>query len=167
MRLLSTLTILSIHCQMRLKQPRRRPPLPLCTLRCCDLCGLRIGRLERMNSYPYNIITNRLARSGGRGSADRVQKYIERMTLLAEETDTEDLLPDTLTYTSLLRALVNENTSNSFRKASLVLSHMEELSRLLQMLTCQKVRSRFCRLLFLRRRRRRREQRERETRSER
>lgn len=87
-----------------------------------------VDQSERMNSYPYNIITNRLARSGGRGSADRVQKYIERMTLLAEETDTEDLLPDTLTYTSLLRALVNENTSNSFRKASLVLSHMEELS---------------------------------------
>ena len=87
-----------------------------------------IDENDRMNNFAYNILTSLWAKTGERGSSERIRDIIHRLTEISEQTNNEGLAPDKFTYTSLMRALVNEKAPGNLEKCIAVLDRMEEFA---------------------------------------
>ena len=83
---------------------------------------------DRMNNFAYNILTSLWAKMGRQGSSDRIRDIIHRLTEMSDQTNNEGLAPDKFTYTSLMRALVNEKAPGNLEKCVAVLDRMEDFA---------------------------------------
>lgn len=83
---------------------------------------------DRMNNFAYNILTSLWAKTGRRGSSERIRDIIHRLTKMSDLTNNEGIAPDKFTYTSLMRALVNEKAPGNLEKCVAVLDQMEDLA---------------------------------------
>ena len=87
-----------------------------------------VGENDRMNNFAYNILASMWAKTGQRGSSELIRDIIRHLTDLSNQTNNEGLAPDKFTYTSLMRALVNEKSPGNLEKCIAVLDRMEEFA---------------------------------------
>lgn len=77
------------------------------------------------NNYGYNLVIDAWARSTKFGRAKRAEAIIQRMQDLSAETGNESLLPDKLTYTCLMTAILTDREAGFEERCAEILSMME------------------------------------------
>lgn len=78
-----------------------------------------------LNNYGYNLVIDAWARSSKSGRAKRAEAVIKRMNDISAETGNTSILPDKLTYTSLMNAIINDRGQGFEDKCAEILSMME------------------------------------------
>jgi pentatricopeptide repeat protein len=85
---------------------------------------------ETANNYAYNLLLDAYSRVLGlMYKSQRIQVVMKRMEQLANDCDNPLLLPDRISYSSLIRALVKESEPGYIQQVEDAVCMMEESSR--------------------------------------
>ncbi len=79
----------------------------------------------QMNNYGYNALMNCIARSSTKGRSDRVREVMNRMNELYAKTHNDSLLPDKVSYTSLLKAIMSDRIPGFATECKAILELMD------------------------------------------
>lgn len=77
-----------------------------------------------LNNYGYNLVVDAWARSRNPGREMKARAVIDRMVKLAAETGNKTLLPDKLTYTCLINAIIADRQKGFEDRCAEILSMM-------------------------------------------
>jgi hypothetical protein len=80
---------------------------------------------EPVGNHAYNMILDAYARTSGVDSKEKIQATMQRMQELSEIYGNSGLMPDKVSYASLIRAIAREGKPNSLSEIEKIIREME------------------------------------------